>query len=207
MRPRISPSRNCRSTSSTAVMPPKRLFNASVSSSTGASASGATRFLRRRLGCVVRLARPPCRAFAPAMNTERSTSGRSSRSDVGSFEAHLALLHEHGAFGQVQRHVDGLFDQHDRRAACVDLLHDFEELGDDRRRETERQFVDHQQPRASHQRGTEGEHLLLAARQVAGQLALATLEDREQRLHFLLAPPRPVPDRRESSTPRGAGSP
>ncbi|MDP1794426.1 MAG: hypothetical protein Q8K63_09855, partial [Acidimicrobiales bacterium] len=100
------------------------------------------------------------------------------------FEADLALLHEHGALGEVQRHVDGLFDQHDCGATRMDLAHDLEQLADDGRSQAGRQLVDHQQTRLGHERSAEGEHLLLAARQVARHLALASLEDREQRLHL-----------------------
>ena len=98
------------------------------------------------------------------------------------FEAHRALLHEHRALGEVQRDVDRLLDDDDRRAAAVDLADHLEQLRDDRRRQAERQLVDHQQLRPRHQRAAEGEHLLLAAGQVAGHLARARLEDREERL-------------------------
>ena len=52
-------------------------------------------------------------------------------------------------------------------------LHDLEQLLDDDRREPERQLVDDQHLGLVHERHRQGEHLLLAARQVAGGGAAA----------------------------------
>ena len=130
------------------------------------------------------------------MNTDRRMSGRSSSSRVGPGEAELALLHEHGPLGQVERDVDRLLDDDDRGAPPVDLVDDLEQPGDDGGREPERQLVDHQQLGSGHQRAAEGQHLLLATRQVAGQLAGPLGQDGEQLEHLGLGLLRPAAGRR-----------
>ena len=152
MRPRISPSRSCevdvvdggdaaealhdaRGTRARPARPPTPAAVRRTPPSTASVDSGVGRLdvvERRR----------------PAMNTERRMSGRSSSSAVGPVEADLALLHEHGPLGELQGDVDRLLDDDDRRARGVDLAHDLEQLADDRRRQAERQLVDHQQLRA-----------------------------------------------------------
>ena len=69
--------------------------------------------------------------------------------------------------------------------AGVDRLHDLEQLLDDHRRQPERQLVDHQQLRAGDEGLAEREHLLLAARQVAGLLVPPLAQDREVLEHLL----------------------
>jgi hypothetical protein len=96
--------------------------------------------------------------------------------DVGAFEqlgrrapeADLALLEEHGGVGHLQGDVDRLLDEDDRGPGGHDVAHEREELGDDRGRQTERQFVDEQEPRCADEGHGEGQHLLLASAQVAG---------------------------------------
>src|SRR3546814_10514116 len=56
----------------------------------------------------------------------------------GAGEAHLALLHEHGPLGEVERDVHRLLDDDDGGAAAVDLLHHLEELAHDRDRKSTR---------------------------------------------------------------------
>jgi hypothetical protein len=63
----------------------------------------------------------------------------------GAGEAELALLHEHGPFGQVQGHVDRLFHDDDGEARGVDLMDDVDQLADDGGGQAERQLVDEQQ--------------------------------------------------------------
>ncbi len=58
----------------------------------------------------------------------------------------------------------------------MDLVNDFEQLVDDRRRQTERQLVDHEQLRASQESLAEAEHLLLATREAARRRRPATLQ-------------------------------
>ena len=85
----------------------------------------------------------------------------------GALEAHLALLHEHGAVGEAQRGGDRLLHQDDGGAVGVDGPHDLEEVLHHRRGQTERQLVDHQQARPAEERLRQAEHLLLASGQVA----------------------------------------
>ena len=84
-------------------------------------------------------------------------------------EPHLALLQEHRPIGQPQRGAHRLLHQHDRRPVGVDRADDLEQRLDDRRRQPERQLVDHQQLRPGDERLGQAQHLLLAARQAAGR--------------------------------------
>ena len=52
-------------------------------------------------------------------------------------EAHLALLHEVGVLGEVQRDVDGLLDQYDSCPVVVDLADHVEQLAHDHGRQAE----------------------------------------------------------------------
>ena len=70
-----------------------------------------------------------------------------------------------------ERDVDRLLDDHDRRAAAWIARTTSSSCADDRGREAERQLVDHEQLGPGHERAAEREHLLLAAGEVAGQLA------------------------------------
>jgi len=85
---------------------------------------------------------------------------------------HLAEQ-EDGAFGERDRHVDRLLDEHNRGAVAVDGAHDLEQLLDDDRRQTEAELVDHEQSRPGDEGLAEREHLLLATGQVAGLLVPA----------------------------------
>ena len=155
-------------------MPPKRLVTSIDSSST----------IGRRRESAARLAAAGTRALpsapspsllagrgAPSRNTERRMSGRSSSSAVGPVEADLALLHEHGPLGQ----LSATFTDCSTRTIVVPLRVDRRArsraagstiVG----RQAERQLVDHQQLGLGEERLRQREHLLLAARQVAGQL-------------------------------------
>ena len=65
---------------------------------------------------------------------------------------------------------------------CVDLLDDLEVLLDERGRQAHRRLVHQQQPRPRHQRPADRDHLLLTARQRAGELAAPLEQAREQRV-------------------------
>ena len=62
---------------------------------------------------------------------------------------------------------------------CVERAQDAEQLLDDQRREAERRLVEQHQARAQHHGAADREHLLLAARERAGLLAVALLQARE----------------------------
>ncbi|MBA2625311.1 MAG: ATP-binding cassette domain-containing protein, partial [Acidimicrobiia bacterium] len=87
--------------------------------------------------------------------------------------------------GQGERDVDGLLDEDDRRALVADRPHDVEELLHDHRRETERELVDHEQLRFRQERHPEGQHLLLATREVGRGIVEARAQDREDAEHLL----------------------
>src|SRR5437588_784982 len=126
MSPRIWPFLRSKSTSSTAVIPPKRFTTPEHCSTTGASSGTGSRW-------------------------------------AASFSATL---------------MSGL------STSPVDLANDLEQLTHDRGREAERQLVDHEELRPSHQCAAQRQHLLLAAGQVPGHLTRARLQDREQLLHL-----------------------
>ena len=65
----------------------------------------------------------------------------------------------------------------------VDGLDQREQLLDQERGEAERRLVEDQQPGLGHQAAADGEHLLFAAGQRAGALALPFGEPREDREH------------------------
>ena len=67
----------------------------------------------------------------------------------------------------------------------LDAAHDAEQLLDDRRRQAERQLVDHEQLRLGDERHAERQHLLLAAGEVAGHLVEALPQARERLEHVL----------------------
>ena len=94
-------------------------------------------------------------------------------------EADLALLHEVRLVGEGEGEVHRLLDEDDRGAAVAQGLDDVEQLGDDGRRQPEGELVDHEQARPADERHAEREHLLLAARQVAGGLVQPVTQDRE----------------------------
>ena len=113
------------------------------------------------------------------MNTDRRMSGRSSRSAVGP-RNRTSPFSMNTARSASEGHVHRLLDHHDRGAAGVDLAHLVEQLVDDRRGQAERQLVDQSSFGPGHEGHGQRQLLLLAARQVAGQLVVALAEDREQ---------------------------
>ena len=83
----------------------------------------------------------------------------------------------------VERHERVLLHEQDRRALGVDVGDDLEDLLDEDRREAERRLVEEEQLRAGHERATDGEHLLLAARQGAALLCRPLAKPREEVEH------------------------
>ena len=63
------------------------------------------------------------------------------------------------------------------------------DLGDHDRRQPQRRLVEKQQPRLSHQRAADREHLLLTAAQKAGALVDALAQDREHLEDLVAQPP------------------
>src|SRR5664279_3608668 len=98
----------------------------------------------------------------------------------GALELDLTLLEEDGTVRDRERDVERLLHDDHRLASRPQLVHQLEHPLHDDRRETERQLVDDEDLGLVQQDPGQCEHLLLAARQVAGQLVLALLELREQ---------------------------
>ena len=98
-------------------------------------------------------------------------------------------LQQVGMPGDVQRERRALVGEQDRRAGVRDAPQRLADLGDHDRRQPQRRLVEQQQPRLSHQRAADREHLLLAAAQQAGALVDALAQDREQLEHLVAQPP------------------
>ena len=98
----------------------------------------------------------------------------------GPLEADLALLHEVGPVGHREGHVHRLLDEDHRGPVVADLPHQRQEALDDHRGQAEGELVDHEQLGAGDERHAQGEHLLLAAGQVAGGLVASLAQDREE---------------------------
>ena len=80
-----------------------------------------------------------------------------------------------------QCHPRVLLDEQDRRPLAVDVLDDAEDRLDEDRRQAHRGLVEQEQLRSRHQRATDCEHLLLAARKRATFLGETLAQPREQR--------------------------
>src|SRR5437773_8930917 len=79
-----------------------------------------------------------------------------------------------------ERHVRVLLDEQHRHALLVDVLDRLEDELDEHRGEPHRRLVEQQHDRSRHERASDREHLLLAARQRAGALREALLEAWEE---------------------------
>ena len=110
----------------------------------------------------------------------RMTSDMVSRISAGSPVATTPTVGHHGGVvGDPQRGARELLDAQDGDAVGGDLADGVVELVDDQRRQPHRQLVEQQQGRVGGQRPRHREHLLLAARQRAGQLAAPLEQPRE----------------------------
>ena len=79
-------------------------------------------------------------------------------------------LQQVGVPGDAQRERRALVGEQDRGARVGDAAQRLADLGDHDRRQPQRRLVEKQQPRLSHQRAADREHLLLTAAQKAGAL-------------------------------------
>src|SRR5882672_5411638 len=89
------------------------------------------------------------------------------------------VLQHIGAARDLEREGDVLLDQEDGEAALVQDADGMQYLLHDQRREAERGLVEHDQLGVAHQAAADGEHLLLAAGERAGELVAALAEARE----------------------------
>jgi hypothetical protein len=98
------------------------------------------------------------------------------------------VLQHVAAVGHAERQVGVLLDEQDRPLLLVELP---EQLGDplhEHGRQAHRRLVEHEELRAGHERPGDGQHLLLAAGQGAGQLPPPLGEQREVRVHAVELP-------------------
>src|SRR5690606_30232646 len=87
-------------------------------------------------------------------------------------QRHAAVLEHVGAVRDGQRQQGVLLDQEDAHALLVEARERLGDLARQQRREAERGLVQEQYLRLGHQRPADREHLLLAAGEAAGRLAL-----------------------------------
>ena len=125
----------------------------------------------------------PVATAAPSRNTERTMSSRSRSSAVGPSKRTSPFSMKYARSASGEGDVDRLLDEQDRRALLLDAAHDDEQLLDDRRGQAEGQLVDDEQLRLGDEGHRQRQHLLLAAREVAGHLVDALLEAREDLEH------------------------
>src|SRR5689334_5893959 len=98
------------------------------------------------------------------------------RQELGTTPAHddAAVLEHVAAVRERQRLRDILLDEDDGEAVTlVQLAHDAEDILDDDRRQAEGRLVEHHEAGRAHEAAADRQHLLLAARERAGELALA----------------------------------
>src|SRR5205085_1107495 len=97
----------------------------------------------------------------------------------GAAEHDATLLEDVPAIGDGERRLRHLLDDQEREAVVTQTRERLEYLGHETRRQPERRLVEQQQPGPRHQRTRDREHLLLAARERAGELVLALAQDRK----------------------------
>ena len=83
----------------------------------------------------------------------------------------------------LERLLRVLLHEHNRDALFVELFDDVEDIAHDQRCKTQRRLVQQQNLRVCHQRAPDGEHLLFAAGERAGNLLCALAENRETLIH------------------------
>src|ERR1035437_2415225 len=102
---------------------------------------------------------------------------------------HLAHLHDVAERRDLERQGGVLLHEENRGLLLlVDLLDDPEDLLHEHRSEAEARLVEEEQIRSRHQRPTDGEHLLLAAREIPRELVPAVLEPGEVVEHEVHVP-------------------
>src|SRR5205814_1502310 len=101
----------------------------------------------------------------------------------GSGQDELAGLHHVRAAGAGQRETHVLLDEQDAETAAVDGGERFVDARHDAWRDSQRRLIEEQELRPAHQRASNREHLLLAARKRSRQLAAAFGENGKQLPH------------------------
>src|SRR5260221_8150694 len=93
---------------------------------------------------------------------------------------HASGVEYDDVIGQAEGEFHVLFHQQDRLAFRLEPRDGAPDFRDDDRRQALRRLIHQQHARIAHQRPADGEHLLLAARQRPGVLALAFLQPGKQ---------------------------
>src|SRR5580692_4332932 len=99
-----------------------------------------------------------------------------------------AAIENDDIVGDVEGELWALLHQHDGKPALLESADGRHHFGDDLRRQAFRRLVHQQHARIGHQRAADGEHLLLAAGEVTGELGAALGEAREHGEDGLLGP-------------------
>src|SRR6266851_8272132 len=107
-----------------------------------------------------------------------------------SLEDDLAMTHDIETAADLQRNRQFLLDQQHRSPALGYLLDQGADEFDHHRGQSLGRLIDHDQAWIAHQRATNRQHLLLAARQNPGWSFCALAKPREQVEHLLHRPPR-----------------
>src|SRR6266542_2626881 len=145
---------------------------------------------RRATGALVTASEP---ALAPLVELEIAVAGRAAAAEVEllhvlvraelvglAVEDDPAALHDVAVIRDLEGEVRVLLDEQERGLLLpVHPLDDPEDLADEERGEAEGRLVEEDELRARHERAADGEHLLLAAGEVPGELVPMTLERRK----------------------------
>ncbi|MNV92028.1 hypothetical protein D3C71_1865780 [compost metagenome] len=102
---------------------------------------------------------------------------------AGAGQRHGAVFQHVAVLRDLQRLAHVLLHQEQGQAVGVDGAQRTEDLLHDDGRKTHRRFVQQQQARLGHQGPADGQHLLFAARQVAGDAGDPFFQAREQVEH------------------------
>src|SRR5215831_304289 len=90
--------------------------------------------------------------------------------------------------GDGQHLADVLLHDDERRALRADGQQDFVEALHDERRQSQRDLVHEEQSRIRHEPAPDGEHLLLAAREIGAELTTSVPQNREETVNTLERP-------------------
>src|SRR5262249_13160548 len=182
IRANSSPGSTAKETPSSTTRPPKRSVSPSISIS--AIPSPAAPILLH-LAITAPVARRVAEIELLDVAVREETRAVAVEHDPSILQ-HIAIV------GDCERHGRALLDDHNGDAELVaDLEEPRHQVFDHDRRQAQRQFVDQQKLRPTHQRACNREHLTLAARQEPGHTAAQIAQAREECNDRLLALPPP----------------
>ena len=120
------------------------------------------------------------RCDSPAVRDRPCRRPRRRAALPGAAHDDVAVLDHVALVAELEGHVDVLLHQQHGGALLVEHLDELEDLPRQLRAQSQRGFVDHDEPGPRHEGAADGEHLLLAPAQESGLAVLAVLEHREQ---------------------------